>query len=132
MGGGLQVVQIRFKGPPGTTHGAPQADEMANISMGPHGACEHGYHITVQERQEGQAGNHPWRNQRLWLGMPHFQEMQYPTLFPCGSGGWYRYYDKVFQVCHACSHCGIASGRALGRRPAGRRSFAALQRPQPV
>lgn len=89
-----EVVQLRFRGAPGTTEGAPAAAEMANISCGPFGAEVHGYHITCKKRdnQEG------WRNHRAFLGHPFFQELQYVVLFPCGRGGWYKFWEKVYVV----------------------------------
>ena len=89
-----QEVNLIFRGPPGTTAGAPATNEMANIAVGPHGQHPHGYHVcTMKRNADGE-----FRNWRVYPGSPYFMELQYPVLFPTGHGGWYNYTEKVYQT----------------------------------
>ena len=80
----MPTMTLVFRGQVGTQHGAPAAQEMANLAAGPHGLHPHGYHaVVVKRRPDG-----TWQNTKLWAHRPGFMECQYPMLFPMGIGGW--------------------------------------------
>ena len=87
---------LKFRGTPGTRDGGPECDKAPAMLIPGFDGQEDGTHIIGFRRNPEPPYN--WQQRRLWPGSPGYFEMQYPVLFPNGTGGWYDYHRKELQA----------------------------------